>query len=166
MASEAVTDTGPVIHLTEVKAVKSFRVFSRAFVPLAVREEFEKLGALPDFLVAVNLSPREKQLAVLFSAKYKLGLGESEAIILAKRLKAVFLTDDLQARIMAQAHGIETHGTIGLLLRAFRESLLTEKQVITALEALLEKSTIFVTVRLVQEAKKAVQDYSEKRGKR
>lgn len=68
-----------------------------------------------------------------------LGKGESECIVLAKEIGArVILTDDKKARKTAAAGGIETTGTLGLLVQAVREGILTKEDALAAVESLSE----------------------------
>ena len=80
------------------------------------------------------------------ASSYNLDLGEVEAISLCMQegIKLLF-TDDLEARIVAKSYNIEVHGTIGILVRSFREGILTEKEVIAKLELLRTKSSLFLT---------------------
>ena len=61
-----------------------------------------------------------------------------------------FITDDLEARVTAKHFGIEVHGTIGILLRAYREKLLSRDDVIVGMFALYDRSSLFVTKDLVK----------------
>ncbi len=48
---------------------------------------------------------------------HELGAGEAEAIALARSLHADWLlTDDAEARVVAQLAGLEVHGSLGVLL--------------------------------------------------
>lgn len=166
MASKLVVvcDSGPIIHLAEVNSLKALKICKRVFIPQAVKDELEKNKVVKKVSGSkvLKLDKREKDLSALISLKFGLGLGESEAIALCKSQKVkMFFTDDLDARIVAEREGIEVHGSIGILLRAFREKILTEKQVIEALDSLATKSTLFVTYSLIEEAIRAVRKYSK-----
>lgn len=50
--------------------------------------------------------------------------GEAAAIVLARRLGAVAIVDDLQGRRAAQRHGVPITGTIGILARLVAEGQL------------------------------------------
>ena len=55
---------------------------------------------------------------ILGPAANQLGRGELEAILLAKQLQALLLTDDSEGRALAQRLGIQVSGTVGVLIRA------------------------------------------------
>lgn len=53
-----------------------------------------------------------------------LGLGEREAIVLARRLSLPLLVDDLRARKEAEKQGIEIIGSLGIIYVAKRKGLI------------------------------------------
>ncbi|MCK4327946.1 MAG: hypothetical protein KAW41_05800 [Candidatus Diapherotrites archaeon] len=132
-------------------------------MPTAVESELGKKGGAKRVpgLKVVGLTRKEKDLSAYVSLKYGLGMGESEAITLCKSRKIkMFFTDDLGARLVAERENIEAHGSVGILLRAFREGILGEEEAIKALDGLAGKSTLFITYPLVEEAIRAVKKYS------
>ena len=50
-------------------------------------------------------------------------------------------------------------GSIGILLRAYRERVITYNEAVEALENLLEISSLYVTSRLIENAKQALKEY-------
>jgi predicted nucleic acid-binding protein len=86
------------------------------------------------------------QLAEMFS----LGSGEVEALRLMQGLpNAVFLTDDMAARLVAQRLGYRVHGTIGVVVRALRQQQRTKRQVLNLLRAIPRRSTLFIDRQLL-----------------
>ena len=67
----------------------------------------------------------------------------------------------LAARTATEAEDLESHGSVGVILRAFREGILTENRVVKLLQNLESESTLFITHSLIQQAIKAVKDYSK-----
>ncbi|RLF32866.1 MAG: hypothetical protein DRN07_04015 [Thermoplasmata archaeon] len=67
----------------------------------------------------------------------------------------------LAARTATEAEDLEPHGSVGVILRAFREGILTENRVVKLLQNLESESTLFITHSLIQQAIKAVKDYSK-----
>lgn len=67
--------------------------------------------------------------------------GESESIIGAVETGVKFLiVDDIKAKKKAHSLGIETMGTIGVLLVAIKRGILSKKEAISYLQKLKEKS--------------------------
>jgi len=70
-------------------------------------------------------------------------------------LNALLQEPPLKQRIL------NPHGSVGVILRAFREGILTENRVVKLLQNLESESTLFITHSLIQQAIKAVKDYSK-----
>ena len=99
----------------------------------------------------VKLSKNFKDISKIISEKYSLGLGESQVIALAKKENTgIIFTDDLDARTVAKSLGFEVHGTIGLVLRTYREKIVSKNRAISVINDLNEKSTLFLTSELTR----------------
>ncbi|MFH1289809.1 MAG: hypothetical protein ABIH92_00195 [Nanoarchaeota archaeon] len=162
MANEAVSDTGPIIHLTEIDLTKALFVFSKLFVPREVENELKRnKTTLPKRVRVLGLSSKTKEISNILFNRFDLDLGEAQAIALALQEKVqYFLTDDLDARFVArEEYGLEVHGTIGLVLRAFRNGLIGKVETVGKLRKLYEGSSLFVTRALIDEAVKAVEGF-------
>ncbi|MBI5347029.1 MAG: hypothetical protein HZB66_00270 [Candidatus Aenigmarchaeota archaeon] len=154
----AVSNSGPLIHLAQIKKFRALKIFNEIFIPEAVRHEILIKNApgkeeiqKTSFIKLKELSPCSKDLAILLGKRYSIDMGEAQAITLCKQEKIpLFLTDDLDARTVAKSIVIETHGTVGILLRSFQEKLITKKEAIKAVEALRSDSTLFITNDLVK----------------
>jgi predicted nucleic acid-binding protein len=80
----------------------------------------------------------------------QLHAGEQAALRLLQRFpSAVLLTDDDAARRAADRLGHEVHGTLGILLRAIRRGLKTQKQVVGLLKAIPKRTTLHVRAGLL-----------------
>lgn len=117
-----VCDTGPILHLTEARLLELLQKSGKVYIPKMVDVEMNELYPLwekqkPEWIFIEPLRPDETREAESLSLSGLLGLGEAEAIILAKRLKPEwFLTDDTEARIFASLLGMEVHGSLGMVL--------------------------------------------------
>lgn len=141
-----VTDTGPVLHLGEADAVSLLPLAGTVAIPPAVASELiasaprwldERLSWL---LVEDLAEARAEEAATLHTAGI-LGLGEAEAIALAHQLQAHwFLTDDLDARIVAEERGLEVHRSAGVILWAAASDLVDRPQAEQYLEQLMDSS--------------------------
>jgi predicted nucleic acid-binding protein len=161
--SVVVCDAGPLIHLDEVGWLDLLADFAQVFVPNVVCEEVEKhrpaalqnpgvsfqrvnpSGAVPDELNA---------LAQIFT----LHAGEWEALRVAMGIPAgILLSDDTAARMAAQNLRIETHGTIGILIRAIRRKQRTKEEVLSVLRSLPECSTLHLKRSLLDQVMSMVE---------
>jgi predicted nucleic acid-binding protein len=66
-----------------------------------------------------------------------LDIGESEAIILSDSINAnILLMDEARGRSVAQQMGIQLMGTVGLLMAAYKEKLLSKDEILTCIDIL------------------------------
>ncbi|MBI2144151.1 hypothetical protein HYU17_03305 [Candidatus Woesearchaeota archaeon] len=147
---QAVSNSGPIMHLNEIGAMKTLRIFRQVYIPPEVGRETTHIKK-PSAIQISELSAKAKDLAKLLIIKNAVDLGEAQAIALAaSRGMRIFLTDDLAARDAAKQQNLEPHGTLGILLRAFREGIITKSAAISYVELLRTRSTLFLTKDLVE----------------
>ncbi len=165
MASKVISNTGPLMHLSEIDLVQALEVFKEIYIPEEVRNELKKNKVKDEIFKKVkliNLKPQFKDVSEILVNKFSLDLGESQAIALALQERAdYFLTDDLDARTVANLHTLEAHGTVGIILRAFREKKISKETAIKKVNELYEASSLFITKDLVQQMIKAINDFKK-----
>ncbi|PIN92993.1 hypothetical protein COU61_01135 [Candidatus Pacearchaeota archaeon CG10_big_fil_rev_8_21_14_0_10_35_13] len=161
MESKAVIDIGPVIHLTEIKAITTLRIFNEIITPTEVSKELIRSNIIiPEFIKIISVNSGNKKLIEILANQYSLDMGEAEAIALAKQEKMEYLlTDDLDARIVAKKYSLKVHGTVGILIRAFREGIITKEETIKKLRELASESTLYITKTLIEQAVRAITNY-------
>jgi len=126
-----VVDSGPLIGLASIGELRLLKdLFGKIVIPSAVYNEVvmqgkDQPGAKEireaDWIKAVEVQDR---LAVNL-LRNELDQGESEAIVLAKELKAArILTDERLARRKARSIGLTVTGTLGVLLMAKEAGLI------------------------------------------
>jgi uncharacterized protein len=155
-----VSDSSPLIYLTRLQVFHVLRdLHDQIFVPKGVWEEIVTGGSgLPE---ASNLEQAVRegwvhvrvsglQPSLLGSTAERLGRGELEAILLAKELKAILLTDDSDARHAAERIGIRVSGTLGTLVRAKRKGHVPEVKPL--LERLRTETNFRISEQLYQRA--------------
>ena len=149
MANEAVSDTGPILHLHEINKIVLLSVFQKVLISQIIKEELTSHGVsvLPK---NIKIEAINKDQTLLLAQRYDLELGESSGIWLCKSLKInLFLTDDLDAREVASALELKPVGSLGIIIRSYREKLIAQKEAISLIHALHENSSLFVTGRIV-----------------
>ncbi len=148
MPSLVVCDAGPLIHLDEVGCLDLLSDFSEILIPEAVLVEVQRHR--PGALAAAGISFRRVAPGAGVPAEleaiakvFTLHTGEWEALRVAlEHPSGILLSDDTAARLAAANLGIQTHGTIGILVRSIRRKSRTKKQVLTLLGSLPERSTL------------------------
>ena len=161
MGSKAVSNTRPIIHLTEINLIKILNIFQNITIPEEVKKELIKNNVpIPKRIKITKLKPESKDKTKILTNEYNLDLGEAEAISLALQEKVdYFLTDDLDARQIAKEFKLETHGTIGIILRAFKEKIISKEKTIEKIKELKTNSSLFITQDLISEVVESVKNF-------
>ena len=165
MANKVISDTGPLIHLSEIDLIKALDAFKEIYIPEDVNNELKRnridKNVFNNVKIA-NLGPKFKDVAEIMVNKFSLDLGEAQAIALSLQEKAdYFLTDDLGARTVANAHNIEAHGTVGIILRAFREKIINKKLALEKINELYTSSSLFITRDLIDQIIKSINEFKK-----
>jgi predicted nucleic acid-binding protein len=163
----AICDAGPLIHLDEIGCLDLLADFQARVVPEQVWEEVARHrpaaleSQVVDFLcVPVTLSS-DPQLRALVKS-FSLDAGEQAALsVMSSYPGAVLLTDDAAARLSAQALGLRTHGSLGVLLRSIRLGRRKRAEVLSILRGIPTRSTLHIRANLLQEIVEQVESWSE-----
>jgi|ERR1043166_2275476 predicted nucleic acid-binding protein len=146
-----VADTGPLLHLHQAGATHLLSHIGRVFVPSTVLAELRVHAPLlwpaelPEWLNRTSLSAETAQRASAWQQAGLLHRGEAESLALACELRPDwFLTDDAAARLFAEALGVETHGSLGLVLWAAATHLIRRPEAETLLTG-LENSSLWLS---------------------
>jgi len=151
--TKAVLDSGPFIHLKEINDLKALKVFGLR-APIEVSEETKGLRGIKCGIQAV----KNKTMIGLLNAQFGLGFGEAAAIALCKELGIeLLLTDDLDARTVAKKFGLLPHGSVGILLRAFKKKIFSKKETMGLIRNLKTDSSLYITNDLIEYVMQEVQ---------
>ena len=158
-----VCDTGPILHLREVGLSDLLSKLGKVFIPkmvdieLADIDEFWK-NQRPSWISIETLSKVESSQAEVLHDSGLLNAGESEAIILAQRLKVDWLlTDDTAARVFANAIGLEVHGSLGVVLWAAAVRCLQHGEAKSTISK-LARSSLWISQTTLEKAYKALDE--------
>jgi len=153
---KAVSNTGPIIHLSEIGCFHCLRIVENLLIPKSVELEIRSKNApgkneLRDagWITAKELKGDQKKKADKIARDFGIELADAEAIVLARTndIKLLF-TDDKSAREIAEYYGLEVHGSAGIIARAYRNKILSYEEVKDALKGLHEKSSLYITDRV------------------
>ena len=160
----AVFDAGPFIHLTEIKQLNLTSQYPSILTTIEILEECQNIRNEIEKIHSISIKPllaASKDFAKYLIDQYDLHLGESTGIALCKQEHIpLFYTDDLDAREVAHALGFSPHGTLALLLRAYRKKILTRIQVEKAVYQLYTTSSLFLTKDLYQWTLQEIERYN------
>jgi predicted nucleic acid-binding protein len=165
MVNKAVSDTGPILHLYEINLLNSLEIFSKVFIPDEVFKELHRNKVtIPNNIEILSIKPEWKDSVKILTNQHNLDLGESQAIALAMQLKAdFFITDDLDARNVAKNFNLEVHGTLGIILRSFRDKIIDKDTALNKVRELYSLSTLFITSDLIEKIIKEINNFSRYR---
>ena len=155
-----VSDTGPLLHLSEAGAIHLLSLAGEILIPSLVAVEFEANAQgwnPPQWVKIVDLEKSARLKAEKWVRENQIDGGEAEAIVLALQEHADwFLTDDAKARQFAETAGLEVHGSIGLLLWSVANEHILEKTLAFHLLDNLANSSLWISEWVLQEARKAI----------
>jgi predicted nucleic acid-binding protein len=164
-----VADTGPILHLHEAGALSLLSIIGEIFLsPLVISELRVHAPALwsggpPAWVTPRILPPGAQQRAGEWKSAGLLHGGEAESLALALEIKPDwFLTDDAAARLMAESLGMETHGSLGIVLWLAAQKRVSKIEAETHLAA-LENSSLWMSRKVQIEARVALGKIFESR---
>lgn len=150
---EALSDTGPILHLHEIERPDALEVFDRIELPERVAFELERLGLdLHSILKAgrglelIVRPVRDELLGDLAEADL-LQPADRQVLALARQAsyRVPVLTDDLALRQRIERHGGVAVGTVGLLVRSFGLGHSTRAQMEESVDRLMTRSTLHMS---------------------
>ena len=140
-----VSDTTPLISLMKVSKLGLLEpLFQEVLIPVSVYAELttnpnfeDEARQIKDCPFIKVVSVKEHKAVDVLQRSAGLDLGESEAIVYADDIKAdVLLMDEAKGRQVAKAMGLYIMGTVGVLLFAYEESIMSGSDVVKALTQL------------------------------
>lgn len=148
-----IADSSALVAVATCQALDALdSLFGTVLVPTAVYDEVCAQGKPQASILKAYLSGKVHTIDLSQHKLQKtsgLGKGELEAMALYKAVSAnVMLVDDQRAKKSAFANGLETMGSLGLLLLAKEEGLLHE---ITSRVRLLENSNAYLNPLLIEQ---------------
>lgn len=140
-----VSDTTPIISLLKINRLNLLeKLFGEVLIPNSVYEELtadkrfieeEKIVKAASYIKAVSVSNPEAVRILRMATG--LDQGESEAIVLTDEWKAdILLMDEAKGRTISGQMGITIMGTIGILISAYEDKLITSEEAIKCIDNL------------------------------
>jgi len=170
----AVTNTSPVIILARIRRLQLLKeLYGTVLVSPTVKVEcidrgkeagaedvleIEK-GVNQSWIQLVNLNQEEMRQARSLTDEARIGLGEAEALVLAKSRNVLAVLDDKEARAIAKSWNLEYTSTLMVLYEAFVKELIGYDELVEDLAKLtrimwISTDVIIEIIRRVKEVKK------------
>jgi predicted nucleic acid-binding protein len=152
--AEAISDTGPILHLQEVGWQAALGIFTHLILPDLVAEELRAYGLdplqfdLPDVTCSVVPVPVEHWHAVIHEPRGSvLHPADAQVVVVAQatQFHHPVLTDDLALRRWLEEQGSVVVGSIGVLVRAYQAGRLHRSDLDMAVEAVFDHSTLHLS---------------------
>jgi len=148
MSVKVVCNSSPLIYLARLGKLELLRkLFGEVIIPKEVFNEViveGKKGGYSD-VIAIEKAVEKGWLKVKKAQRKleedvpELDKGEVEVICLAMETKAgLVLMDDASARSVSEALGLNTKGTVYVLLKAYKKGLFTKKETGALLARLIQ----------------------------
>ncbi|MCH7659186.1 MAG: nucleic acid-binding protein [Euryarchaeota archaeon] len=143
----AVADAGPLIYLAQLDALFIFSALDTLLIPKAVYDELE-VGGLPDGFERLSYEMVEADSVPAIDTD--LDPGETAALSIAIERSAVLLTDDLDARNVADEADIEVHGSVGLIALGYSRELIGQDEAASLMRSLQSETNLFITDAVIE----------------
>jgi predicted nucleic acid-binding protein len=140
-----ISDTTPLISLMKIGQLNLvYRMFGEIQIPEAVFKELvsnkrfsEESRQIRESSFIKTVQVMDVKAVDLLRRSTGLDIGESEAIILSDSMKAnLLLMDEVRGRSVAQQMGIQLMGTVGMLMAAYKEELLSKDEILNCIDIL------------------------------
>ena len=128
-----VSDTGPLISLERIEDGYAFvrRLYDNIILPHAVLEEVSRgqFNSSAEYLQYYRIEDlidvKEPDQTISLPGLNRLHQGEKEAILLARELDLPLLIEETIGRQIAKASNLVISGIAGVVLRAYRENIIS-----------------------------------------
>lgn len=154
-----VSDTTPIISLIKIERLNLLnQLFGEIQIPNAVYRELvsnNKYKQEANLIIQTNyirkVDVKDKKSVDLLKRATGLDEGESEAIILSDETNAdILLMDEIKGRQIAKQMGLNIMGTIGILITAFEEKLLSADEIKQCIE-ILQRTGRYISEQLYKQ---------------
>jgi uncharacterized protein len=155
MTTQVVTNAGPLVTFAKLNALHLFKdLYDTILIPQAVYQEAVIQGKQYGFQHAQRLSIflQQQQWPAIQVERLsedietaKLDRGEKEAIALALSRAALLLIDEERGRDVARQQRIPVRGSLGVLIDAYRQHLLSADLLKLHIAEIRQRSDIWIS---------------------
>jgi predicted nucleic acid-binding protein len=144
---KVVSNASPLIYLSIVGNLHLLKdLFGSIIIPTEVFREVCGVHDTPDSLVIaaavdngwIHTENAAGGDAGLLAKSSGIDIGEAAAILLAKEERALLLIDDKMGRSTAEILGVKCFGTVGVLLQALSDSILSVDEFVMTLDRMID----------------------------
>lgn len=151
MSETVVSNTGPLLHLTEIELERLLIIFDQLIISGQVKSELKRHSVLGKVeatmshrLIVESVTQLELDAQMTTLSRFKLHQADLSVAALAERFSPeLVLTDDLELRKGLEAQGYLVIGSAGILVRGFKSGFLTREELQVFLTKLFDGSTLY-----------------------
>jgi hypothetical protein len=148
-----VSNSSPLIYLAKIDRLNLIRdIYGRVWIPEAVFNEAVTQGkilgitdasiieeAVSRWILRERIKPKIHSKYGFLDENERMGLREKQALKLCKQLNAdIFIVDDKEARRVARILKVKPVGTLGVLINACKEGLISVEEAEQMLDQLVK----------------------------
>lgn len=160
-----VSNTGPLLHLSEIGRLEWLTLLGRVYVPVQVHQELHEIAQMVTLCEGIETVVPTQQVSTQAQKWVEAGYlhqGEAMAIALAQEMQCDwFFTDDTEARLFAESLGLEVHGSLGIVIACASLGFVRTKEAEEAVLNLHRSSSLWLSERVVKLALDALQRLSQ-----
>lgn len=149
---KAITDTGPVLHLSQTGYIYLLKIFETLIISSYVQKELNEHGVWQRLsnehinVVKEDVSENEVIEERGNWEKSKLHKTDISVLVLVRRIvDALSLTDDLELRRAIESLGREVIGSVGVLFRGYHEKMFDKEALRNAVTMLFDDSSLYLS---------------------
>lgn len=169
MSEIAVSDTSCVRHLFEIGQEKTLTIFTTIYIPVQVKDELLAQGVwegLEDSILELfqikSVAEREIETILTTMSSFDLHYADASVVVVAKEENpSAVLTDDLDLRKALESLRFTVVGSIGVLIRAFKQGRFGKNDLEAILNDLFTDSTLYLSKAFKAQVKEMIADLPE-----
>ncbi len=140
-----VFDSSSLIYFGKIMLLEKIAILEgEKIIPIAVYKEVVSRGFERDEPEAKYIDELIKKKKFIVREAIKdtgdipfLSKADKEVLFLAKETRSIAVIDEIYASEIAEAHGIECHGSLYILLKLLEKKIITKKEAINFLDRMI-----------------------------
>jgi len=144
MIEDAIIDTGPIIHLSEIEEIKLLKlIFKKLFTSRLIENEILKYDV---DITDMHLNIVDTSYSNIKNLPKNIHMPEYSLIELSEKLNIkTILTDDLDFRNYITTLKITPVGTIGILIKAYTHKIISKVELTNIIKKIFIVSSLFLS---------------------
>ena len=151
--TDVIADTGPILHLNEINKLFVLDIFEQLKLPELVIDELKAYSLntnqinLKANIVICSVEHEQSLNITQELGQPTIHLADAAVFILAQNtnFSLPVLTDDLALRRQLEARGTSVIGSVGIIIRAYRQQLINQTELKETIDLLFNESSLHLS---------------------